>query len=407
MRERQRGAVVKEAVGRRLTVPRAANLLGLSERQVFRLKARYRTQGERGIAHGNRGRPSFRKMAERIQKRVTRLREGKYVGFNDHHFTEKLEEVEGLRVSRETVRKWLRKSCIEAVRKRRSSPYRCRRERMPRVGMMLQTDGSFHDWLEGRGELLTLIGAIDDASNLVPEGCSFDPHETTLGYMRMFFETFSKHGLPLSIYADRHSIFRTDREPTVEEQLLGKRPTTQLGRALEELGIKLIPAGSSQAKGRIERCWGTFQDRLVSEMRLKGDKTREEANATLREFLPQYNRRFTRPPADPRPAWRPLPRGIDLKQILCIKETRTVANDNTFAWEGKRLQLPKPRIRSSFAKRQVEVRRLITDEIEVYYKNERIARFKAQTARQNPPGSTIPSLDDIRYALKSTKRQAA
>lgn len=339
--------------------------------------------------------------------KVVQLRKEKYTGFNDHHFTEKLSEVEGISVSRETVRKWLRGAEVKAVRKRKAPKHRCRREPMSQVGMMLQADGSFHDWMEGRGEYLTLIGTIDDATKWVPDDCFFAPHETTLGYMRLFYHLFRKKGLPLSIYADRHSIFWTEREPTPEEQLLNKRPKTQLGQALEELGIRLIPAYSSQAKGRIERLWQTFQDRLVSEMRLKGDKNQTEANVTLKEFLPQYNKKFTRKPKDPNPAWRPLQTEIDLKQILCIKKKRTVANDNTIAWEGKRIQILPSKIRRSFAKCVVEVRNLIDDKIEVYYKNQRIARFRPQPALKDAPKSTITHLEDLRYTQKITEKEAA
>lgn len=407
MRERQRVAALKKAQRREVTVRGVAELVGLSERQVYRLKVRFRKWGEQGLAHGNRGRPCRRKLGDKMRERVIRLRKEKYVGFNDHHFTEKLSEVEGISVSRETVRQWLRQAEVEAVRKRRGSRHRCRREPMPRMGMMLQADGSYHDWLEGRGDYLTLIGTIDDATNWVPEDCFFAPHETTLGYMRLFYFLFKKKGLPLSIYADRHSIFWTERNPTEEEQLLNKRPKTQLGRALEELGIRLIPAYSSQAKGRVERLWETFQDRLVSEMRLKGDKNEVEANATLQEFIPPYNRRFSRKPANPESAWRPIPEETDLRQILCIKEKRTVANDNTIAWKGRRLQISPSRLRRSFAKRQVEVRHLINNKIEVYYKNQRIARFHTQSAHENAPQSTITHWEDLRYTQKITERQAA
>lgn len=407
MRERQRVAALQKAVKGEITVSGVAELVGLSERQVYRLKARFRKLGARGMAHGNRGRPCRRKLGTKMRERVIRLRKEKYQGFNDHHFTEKLCEVEGIPVSRETVRKWLRGAEVEAVRKRRGSRHRCRREPMPRRGMMLQADGSFHNWLEGRGEYLTLIGAIDDATKWIPDDCFFAPRETTLGYMKLFYRLFKKHGLPFSIYADRHSIFWTDREPTEEEQLLNQKPKTQLGRALEELGIRLIPAYSPQAKGRMERCWETFQDRLVSEMRLKGDTNEAQANVTLQEFIPQYNKKFTKEPKDPNPAWRPVPPEIDLQQILCIKEKRTVANDNTIAWKGQRLQIPPSKLKRSFAKRDVDVRHLITDKIEVYYKNQRIARFEAQTALQDDPGSTISSPNDLCHLQKITEREAA
>lgn len=407
MKEKQRVVALKKAIKREMTVPEASEVLGLSTRQVFRLKARFRKWKEKGITHGNRGRPSSKKIPDKIREKVVVLRKRKYQGFNDHHFTEKLGEVEGVVVSRETVRKWLRGSAVEAVRKRRVSHHRCRREPMPQMGMMLQADGSYHDWLEGRGDYLTLIGTIDDATKWVPDDCFFASHETTLGYMKLFCELFKKRGLPLSIYADRHSIFWTEREPTEEEQLLNRKPKTQLGRALDELGIRLIPAYSAQAKGRIERLWGTFQDRLVSEMRLKRDKNEAEANVTLKEFIPQHNKRFTRQPKDPNPAWRPIPPGINLKQILCIKKKRTVANDNTIAWEGQRFQIPPSTLRRSFAKHEVEVRHLIDDKIEVYYKNQRIARFSPKMTHENALQSTISCQEDLRYTQKMTERKAA
>ena len=156
---------------------------------------------------------------------------------------------------------------------------------------MLQVDGSPHDWLEGRGSYLTLVGAIDDATSQVP-GAFFVEAESSWAYLKLFLGVFKKKGLPHSVYSDRHKIFFTDRQPTIEEQLADKRPRTQVGRALEQLGITLIPAGSPQAKGRVERLWGTFQDRLVSELRLEGAKTKQQAQAILDRYLPQHNRRF-------------------------------------------------------------------------------------------------------------------
>jgi hypothetical protein len=182
------------------------------------------------------------------------LARGTYRGFNDHHLTEKLTEAEGIPVSRETVRQLLRREGLASPRKRRPPRHRARRTRRPTEGMLLQVDGSPHDWLEGRGPTLTLVGAIDDATAQVPGACFVD-HQTTGAYVQPFLAIFAKKGLPQAIYADRHSIFWTDREPTREEQLAGRRPRTQVGRALDELGITLIPAGSPQTKGRVERLW--------------------------------------------------------------------------------------------------------------------------------------------------------
>jgi hypothetical protein len=191
--------------------------------------------------------------------------------------------------------------------------------------MMLQVDGSPHDWLEGRGPRLCLIGAIDDATGKVV-GAFFTQAESSWGYLRLFSKIFKRHGLPQSIYSDRHSVFWTDREPTLDEQLINKRPLTEVGRALDELGVTLIFAGSPQAKGRIERLWGTFQDRLVSELRLDQAKTLPQAQAVLDRYLCEHNRKFSQP-AQTQPAWRKI-HSQQIDQALCFKEKRTVANDN-------------------------------------------------------------------------------
>ena len=407
MKEQNRAAILSKLAksrDRKVTTPMVAESMGLSERQVFRLRARYKVSGILGLAHGNRGRPSFRKMSEKMEERIVKLASGKYKGFNDHHLTEKLCEVEGISVSRRKVSYLLRERGVEAVRKKRRSKHRTRRERKAQEGMMLQTDGSNHDWLEGRGPRLTFLGLIDDATNDVPAGF-FDEEETTMGYFRLFYEAFSKKGLPVSIYADRHMIFQTPREATVEEQLQNKRPETEVGRALRELGITLIPAYSSQAKGRVERLWGTFQDRLVSELRLEKVADKNHANAVAKKIIPQHNRRFTKQPANPQSAWRPVPSDIDLMQILCVKEQRVVANDNTVSYNGVIFQIPKSKIRPTFAKAKVEVRSLINDEIHIYYKNQRIAKFSPKAIQLKARRQTISDESDLmRYTPKIKER---
>lgn len=409
MKEQNRVAILSKLARNgknKITVVQLSQCFGLSERQVYRLRRRYRKDGALGLAHGNRGKPSFRKMSKRKEESIIKLAEGKYQGFNDHHLTEKLCEVEGIEVSRSKVQRLLRAKGIEAVRKKRRPKHRTRRERKAQAGLMLQTDGSKHDWLEKRGDKFVLLGLIDDATNIVPAGF-FDEEETTLGYFKIFYDTFRSCGLPCSIYADRHTIFQAYREPTLEEQLQNKKPETQIGRALRELGITLIPAYSSQAKGRIERCWGTFQDRLVSELRLAKATNREEANLVLKQFIPQYNKRFTKPPANTQPAWRPIPKNIDLLQILCVKEKRTVANDNTVSWHGQILQIPKSNIRPTFAKAKVEVRYLLTHEIQIYYKNQCVAKFQPNMIQLNAPQQTISGEDDLKDTPKITQRIAA
>lgn len=241
---------------------------------------------------------------------------------------------------------------------------------------MLQVDGSPHDWLEGRGPRLCLIGAIDDATGKV-SGAFFAQAESSWAYLRLFSEIFKRHGLPQSIYSDRHSVFWTDRQPTVEEQLINKRPVTEVGRALEEVGVTLILAGSPQAKGRIERLWGTFQDRLVSELRLAKAKTLEQAQAVLDRYLPEHNRKFSRP-AQAKPAWRKAS-VQQIEQALCFKEQRTVANDNTVTFDGIIFQIPKKSPYRSYVHKRIDVHVGLDGSVEFFYKKEKIATFDSKT----------------------------
>ena len=245
--------------------------MGVSERHAWRLLAAYRREGAASVAHGNRGRKPSTATSPEMQEKVLALARGPYAGFNHTHLTEMLAEREGVRLSRSTVRRVLLAGGVGSPRRRRSSKRYRRRERYPQEGMLLQIDGSRHDWLEGRGPYLTLIGAVDDATGTVPFAL-FREQEDAHGYLIMLKEIIDRHGVPLALYSDRHGIFqRAPKDPeSLEEQRRGRRDPTQFARALEELGIELILAHTPQAKGRVERAWETFQDRLVSELRLAG-----------------------------------------------------------------------------------------------------------------------------------------
>jgi hypothetical protein len=266
--------------------------------------------------------------------------------------------------------------------------------------MMLQVDGSPHDWLEGRGPSLCLIGAIDDATGKVV-GAMFVEAESTWGYFRLFSEVFNKHGLPQSVYADRHSIFWTDREPTIEEQLKNQRPSTEVGRGLQELGVTLIPAGSPQAKGRIERLWGTFQDRLVSELRRAGAKTQAQAQVVLERYLPEHNRNFSKPPALSEPAWRKAS-STQIQRALCFKQKRTVAKDHTVTFEGTLFQIPKQSPYRSYANKRIDVHVLLDGAVEFFYQNEKIARFDSKTTHTIGLYRTIGKREGFRYGPLSS-----
>ena len=369
-KDQQRVMVLNGMEKRELTAGQAGELMGLSVRQVRRLVAAYRREGVGAIAHGNRGRRPPHTVSEAIRERVVALAVGPYDGANHTHLTELLAEREGVYLSRSTVRRVLLKAGIKTPRRHRPPKHRRRRERYPQEGMMLQVDGSRHDWLQGRGPWLTLIGGIDDATGTVPYGC-FREQEDSYGYMLLLQGVIQHKGVPLALYSDRHSIFVVSRaqHETLQEQLAGQTPRTQVGRALDELGIRLVLAHSPQAKGRIERLWGTFQDRLLTELRLAGASTLKEANALLADFLPRFNAQFGVPAAQPGSAYRGLPAGTDLAGVLCFKHQRTVAADNTVRFEGRTLQLLPDPHRASYARARVEVQQRLDGELIVTYQD--------------------------------------
>ena len=394
MRDEKRLDVIQRVYRSELTVVEAAQILNISERQFYRVKARVKKAGAKGVIHGNRGRPCQCKIEDKVIKRIVVLALGKYQGFNDHHLTEKLKEQESIDLSREKVRRVLRAEGIRSPKKRRGLKHRSRRERRAAEGMMLQIDGSPHDWLQGRGPRLCLIGAIDDATSKVM-GALFVEAESSWGYFRLFSEVFHAHGVSQSIYTDRHSVFWTDRQPTLEEQLINKKPTTEVGRALEELGVTLILANSPQAKGRIERLWNTFQDRLVSELRLAKAKTLEQAQAVLERYLPEHNRRFAKP-AKALPAWRKVS-SLQIQRALCFKQQRTVAKDNTVTFEGTILQIPKTSPFRSYCNRRVDVHVLLDGAVEIFYKTERIGAFDSKTTHAIGLYRTLDKKEGFRY----------
>jgi hypothetical protein len=288
-----------------------------------------------------------------------------YAGFNDHHLCEKLVEKEGFSLGRETLRRLLRSAGIGSPRKRRAPTHRQRRLARAREGEMLLVDASLHHWLEDRGPQITLLGFLDDATRKVSVA-EFVPTEDARGYFLLLQRLLRRFGVPLSFYGDRHSVFvRNDDHWTVQEQLAGRRQPTQFGRALDQLGITYIAAQSPQAKGRIERLWGTFQDRLTSELRLAGAPNLDAANQVLRRFLPDYNRRFGRAPRDTEKAWRPAPGNLD--HICCFHHERSVSNDNVIQWDGRHFQIPPQPHRFSFAGAKVQLVESLEGKVAIYY----------------------------------------
>lgn len=373
MKEEHRINVIQKVMDGRMTRGQAGAVLERSERQIYRLLSKARGFGIQGLIHSNKGRESPRKKPEAFWKRVLEIVRKRYRDVNDRHLQELLEREEEIRVGRESLRKQLRAAGITPKRKRRGAKYRKRRERKDALGRMIQIDGSPHDWLEGRGPWLTLVGGKDDATGYV--WARFEEAESTWAYLRLAEQILTRHGIPMSFYSDRHTIFFSPREPTIVEQLQDRTPVTQFGRAMQELGIALIPAYSPQAKGRIERNWGIFQDRLVVELRLANARNREEANRVLEAFLADFNRRFTAPPKSREAVFRKAPRPEVLERILCLKETRVVAKDHTVSFEGLVLQIPAPKRSWSIAGRSVEVLQLKDGNIEIVYKGKAVAKF--------------------------------
>lgn len=366
-KEFQRVKVIENAAGGRLSVREASRLLQLSERQVQRLKRRYRPDSVGWVQHGNRGRSMPWALPPPQKQLILNLARGKYRGFNDSHLAEKLRAEENFAVSRETVRRILRAAKLASPQKRRPRQYRSRRPPRPRFGMMALTDASRHDWLEGRGPVLTLIGFQDDATGQILAAHFQLEAENTLGYLRALRSMIATHGVPLSLYRDRHSIFqRNDPHWTLAEQLAGKQSPTQLGRALHELGIEQIPAYSPQAKGRIERAWRTCQDRLVSELRLARATTLPEANAALARFCADYNRRFARPAADSARDFRSLPRRFDLARCLSLRYRRVVAADHTITLGANSIPLPPLPGHRGYAGETVELAHHLEGTLQVY-----------------------------------------
>ena len=339
-RAQQRLYVLNHVLAGEITAEEAAAYLEVTVRTVRRLLAAYRSErSAAALVHGNRGRVPANRLADATRARLVELATTTYAGANRAHLADLLAEREGIEIPERTLRRVLAEAGVAAARTRRPRGHRVRRQRMSQAGLLLQVDGSRHDWLEGRGPWLTLVGGIDDASGLVTGG-TFRDQEDAAGYFETLQQTALAYGLPLGLYSDRHGIFWRGRHvATLAEQFTGRTARTQLGRSLETAGIAWIAARSPQAKGRVERLWGTLQDRLVVELRLAGAATRDEANAVLAAYLPRHNARFAIPPADPEPAWRPLPADRPAESLFCFTHRRRVARDGTVTLAGRTLML--------------------------------------------------------------------
>lgn len=375
--------LMKLVVAGRLTLWAAAQRLALSYRQAKRLKAAVLRLGPRGVIHGNRGRASPRRLNPALCKRIVQLSRSVYENFNDCHFQEMLAEREGIRVSRVLVRRLRRQAGIGPKRRRRPRRHHKRRPRKPCRGLMMLWDGSPHPWLGSQHPPCCLMAALDDATGelLAAFFCRF---ESSAAYLQLLRQLIPTHGIPLSVYQDRHSTLkRNDPYWSLEEELAGQQHPTQVGQALAALGIEPIFALTPQAKGRIERLFGVLQDRLIAELGLQGLQSLEQANLWLaRVFLPRYNHRFARPPLHSASAFRPAG-STDLDRILSLCYRATVGNDNAVRLGGHIIDIPAGPARRGYAGLRVEVRQLLNGSWRVYHHN-RIIATAPPTSLQEP-----------------------
>jgi len=295
-----------------------------------------------------------------------------------------LAEHEDMRIGRSTLDRILKETQLR--RSKRKQPLkRRRRERKSAEGMLLQIDGSTHRWLEERGPKMCLIGAVDDATGKVLY-LRFRPTEDQIGYLMLLQEIACRWGLPMAYYHDRHTILLSPKKATIDDELAGRKPMSQLQSVLDELGVESIAAHSPQAKGRIERLWGTLQDRLIKDLRLAGITTMEQANAALPVLIETYNNRFAKPAKDPAPVWVPLPENLDLNYYFSTREERVVLNDHTVAWYGKTLQLATGPLRANMAGRGVTVHTNAHGDIFCYYQKRSLTlKVIDAKAKTRPP----------------------
>ena len=364
-KDRRRLVAMGQVKAGNLKLVDVSQMLSMSYRQAKRIWARYREEGASGILHRSRGEPSNRRIPSEEREAIVRTYKEKYPGFGPTLAAEKLQK-EDHEVDHETLRRWLLEAGLWKRQRKRKS-YRERRERKAHFGEMLQLDGSHHKWFEDRGGESCLMSLIDDATSLRESYMAEE--ETTEAAMLVFWSWVDRYGIPYSVYLDRLSVYVSDREPTVEEQLAGIEPKTAFGRALEKLGVKIITAYSPQAKGRVERCHGVYQDRLVKEFRLEETSSITEANGILLGgFVDEMNEKFAIDPRSEHDYHRPVPYNLDLRNVFCWENRRTVGNDWVVRNDNRYFQIlrgnrPMPR-----AREHVQVREWMDHSIHIFFK---------------------------------------
>ena len=381
-RERERLKVLHEVQRGHLTQVEAGWRLKLSARQVRRVLGRLEAEGDRGLIHRLRGRRSNRKFSRQFQRRVLSKVRRRYADFGPTLASEHLVG-DGLKLNRETLRQWMSEVGLWRPRRRRLKAVHTWRPRRASFGELVMADGSPFDWLESRGPELNLIAMIDDATSRL--WAWFDVSESTQAHMVTLQGWLKRFGRPVALYTDKHSTFKVNRPPDLNEQLAGEPAQTQFARALKELDIEWIAAHSPQAKGRVERVFATLQDRLVKEMRLAGIRSANKANEFLEnQFLPAWNERFTVSARRSRDAHRPLHRNHQLEAILSFREPRTVANDYTVHWHGQRWAIPRAEVQAGLRGARAEVEKRLDGSVWLRFRQRYLSLVPCRELERQP-----------------------
>ncbi len=375
-KEQTRLQVLNSLMADHMTTEQAATLMGVSPRHTRRILAAYRRDGAAALAHGNRGRRPANATLDSLATDAVVLARSRYAGVNHTHLSELLREREGIDIGRNTLRKILSEAAVSSPRRRRPPKHRVRRQRMAREGMLIQIDGSYHRWLGEDGPRFTLLLAVDDATGCVVNAL-FCELENTRDYLLLMKGLIQSFGIPIALYTDRHSVFK--HTPPSETA----SAPTQFSRAMGEIGLQLIFARSPQAKGQVERIAGTLQDRLVTELRLAGATTIDDANRVLNDFLPCFNERFGVPSESTGAAYRAPNPELCLDTVLCLKYRRRVGRDNTVKYRWRTLQLLPDKARPSYAGSVVEVLEGLDGRLAVQHEG------RIVDSRQTPPRPTI------------------
>ncbi|MCA0754541.1 ISNCY family transposase [Paenibacillus sp. N4] len=413
--EMKKVLVVEKVMDGHMTNREGALSLGLSERQLIRLKKKYQAEGAKGISHQNRGKKPKHALSDEVKERAAALYTAKYLGSNSCHFAELLKEHEDLHLSSSSVRRVLLDKGLKQAKQRRRNKTHQPRQRRAQAGMLWQIDATPFAWLEERAPAFALHAAIDDATGIVV-GAVFRPHECREGYSLVMQQGINHYGLPLGLYSDRHTIFRSPNEKlSVEQELAGEiQPLSSFGKAMCELNIEHIKAVTPQAKGRIERLWLTLQDRLVIELRLMGIQTLDAANKALPKLIQKHNKQFSVAPRSSESAYVQLQKHIELNYVFTLREHRKLGAGNTLSYRGVTYTLAEPSSQRFDAKSTVEVRETLTGEIVMWHQGQAVLlkktekrdrkeqTKKASSAQPRKPAKEHPW--KTTYSTSSTKR---